>query len=208
MKLTTDIVIADFEDSFTMNIAHTIWSIAPELSIDVIDHTALPDVQLQSEQLIILGPGPHAPKHLPHAVQWLKDHSSKHDVFGLCLGMQLMCAADTSLAAAKTPIARMHTPRHGQSLELLVREHEIFSDMTRPIHMIGYNSLATTSWSDDWDIIAEDMEGHIMAVAHRNRRHIGTQFHPESAGSLERLVFFKNLLSFYGIPLTSSTEIL
>ncbi len=215
-RCTPTIWIIDFDDSFTMNIAHAIHQASASILVRVVHHLKIHTYDYKRKDLIILGPGPYQPKQYPHALNWLHSQPSERQIFGLCLGLQMLAvfsaATATQLMESSNHvevIRKAKNPRHGIPVELVVKKHKIFSDLERPIHMIAYNSLVTVSWGADWDIIAKSQsDDEIMAVTHKTRPICGVQFHPESAGSLQRGLFFENLLRFYGFHPTQHEEAL
>lgn len=169
------IIIIDFEDSFTYNIASVLFPY--ENSVKVIPHSLFfsgVDKQYLNSQLrhaLILGPGPgHPEEHQKYFSQIEKFRNDENFyVMGICLGHQMLGLMDKKI------VAKALEQIHGQTIFVE------FDGVERPVQR--YNSLAVYEDGNEVNI-------------RRFERGISYQFHPESVGTDSNPLFFKELLEF------------
>lgn len=175
LSMLDKIIIIDFEDSFTYNIASVLFPF--EKSIAVIAHHEFFNIHLQKylnskeNHAVILGPGPgHPQEHQKYFVEIEKIRKLKNFyVMGICLGHQILGLIDN-----KT-VAKAQEQIHGQTIFIE------FDGQPRGVQR--YNSLAVYNDSAEVNIRRFD-------------RGISYQFHPESIGTDSNLLFFRELLDF------------
>ena len=169
------ILIIDFEDSFTYNIASTLFPF--EQSVRVVEHrdffnSLISDyISSTGRHGIILGPGPGHPNEYRtyfKAISRLRKSSNLY-VMGICLGHQIMGLIDGKI------IKSAREQIHGQAVELKIN--------ARTVQVQRYNSLA---------VYENDIEIDYRAFP----RGVSYQFHPESVGTKANELFFKDLLTF------------
>ena len=172
------IIIIDFDDSFTYNIASVLYPY--EKGLTVISHQEFFKNKLQNylnskdKHAIILGPGPgHPNDHQQYFLEIQKFRKlTNFYIMGICLGHQILGILDKkSVMPAKIQI-------HGQT------EYIEFSGRVRPVQR--YNSLAI--YEDGKEINIRNFE-----------RGISYQFHPESIGTDSNSLYFRELLQFIQI---------
>lgn len=171
--MSDKIIIVDFEDSFTYNIANILFPF--EKKILVVRHAEFfthPDFYLNNQrQAVILGPGPGQPQVYERYFELIKILIKNENIYvmGICLGHQIMAMIHGY--EVKKSINQLH----GQSVEIF------FNGVSTRVQR--YNSLAV--FDDDFEInICEYKNG------------ISYQFHPESIGTLQNDIFFQELLTF------------
>lgn len=169
------IIIVDFDDSFTYNIASVIYP--EEKSCVVIKH----DVFFRdyfplfsnrtTRHAVILGPGPGHPEeygaYFPAISQLLQNESVY--VLGICLGHQILGMIKNLL------IKEVHNKIHGESVKIQF--------LGKSYSVQRYNSLGV-------------FEGGKEQMSLQFPRGISYQFHPESVGTDDNLSFFQDLLRF------------
>jgi anthranilate/para-aminobenzoate synthase component II len=168
------IIIVDFEDSFTYNIANILYSY--EEKCEVISHqhfftkqlTSLPEVE---KIAVILGPGPGHPDQYIRYHDDIKKLINKSNVYlmGICLGHQLMARVEGKI------VSHSLVQMHGQTIEIEFKG--IRSIVQR------YNSLSV-------------YENGVELNIGYYQNGISYQFHPESIGTLQNDIFFEDLLTF------------
>jgi anthranilate/para-aminobenzoate synthase component II len=169
------IIIIDFEDSFTYNIANILFRY--EKKIIVVSHklffSKLSKELLSSDRrhAVILGPGPGHPDQYKDYYQDIKNILLAANIYtmGICLGHQIL---GTILGHQ---VKHLSDPVHGQAIEC---EFD-----GRKILVQKYNSLGVFVNKELKDII-------------RYPNGVSYQFHPESIGTSENELFFKELLTF------------
>lgn len=174
--MSDKILIIDFEDSFTYNIANILF--AYEKNLRVVSHTqffnSINDFILKNEKIaIILGPGPGHPDHFEKYFEDIKNIMLMENVYvmGICLGHQMMGRAHGY------EVKKSAKQLHGQSIEIF------FNGISTRVQR--YNSLAVFQDGDEINI-----------CEYKNA--ISYQFHPESIGTEQNDIFFADLLSFIG----------
>lgn len=178
--MLSKIIVVDFEDSFTYNIASVIFESFE--NVEVISHknffkSVLPQILMNPDHEgvkrwgIVLGPGPGHPEAYREYFSLLEKllMNPRIYVMGICLGHQI-------LALLKGyEIKEALTKLHGHTEEISYQEKTYLVQR--------YNSLAVYQNSKEINI----REGE---------RFSSFQFHPESVGTEKPMVFFKSILDF------------
>lgn len=169
------IIIIDFEDSFTYNIASVLYPF--EKSVVVISHDEFFKCHLEKflnskeAHALILGPGPGHPNEYQRYYLEIEKFRSLENfyVMGICLGHQILGLID------KKRVSKAQNQLHGQTKIIE------FNNKKRAVQ--HYNSLA----------LYED--GRELNVRNFDRG-VSYQFHPESVGTESGLIYFRELLDF------------
>lgn len=172
--MSDKIIIVDFEDSFTYNIANVLFPF--EKNCSVVSHLEFFQsiesfFSTDSKKAVILGPGPGHPDQYERYFSNILKLMNNDSIYlmGICLGHQLMARVqgrEVSSAASQM---------HGQAVEILFQNKRYLVQR--------YNSLA---------VKIDGAEVNICEY----KNGISYQFHPESIGTHQNVVFFKSLLSF------------
>ena len=169
------IIIIDFEDSFTFNIASVLFPY--EKSISVISHQDFFKTHLNNylnskkRHALILGPGPgHPNEYKKYFIEIEKLRKLKNFyIMGICLGHQILGLIDNKI------ISKSKKQIHGQTIFIEV------NGLQQAVQR--YNSLS---------VYVDDTEVNIS----RFERGISYQFHPESIGTDSNSLYFIELLNF------------
>lgn len=174
------IYIVDFEDSFTFNIATELYNY--EKDIVVVSHqdffsekNFIPLInETKIPVAVILGPGPGSPyeymNYSSHILE-LRNHPLIF-LMGICLGHQIIALIDgLSIRSSGKPI-------HGGQVKINFENKNILVQR--------YNSLA----------VFESNTAQKEIQIRQWERGISYQFHPESIGTENRHLFFKDLIDF------------
>ena len=109
-----------------------------------------------------------------------------YPTFGVCLGHQALCAANGAAVGHAEAVV------HGKPSTIAHDGTGIFDGLADEIEVGRYHSLAVeraalpddleeTAWTDADTAGGDDGEPPVvMGVRHRERPHVGVQFHPES----------------------------
>ena len=128
--------------------------------------------------LIMLSPGPGIPDEAGILKDAIKMYAGKKPIFGVCLGLQ----AITEVFGGT--IINMDEVFHGVATEMKVTQTEatIFRGITTEFPAARYHSWIATKedFPAELEVTAEDDEGGIMAIRHREFPISAVQFHPES----------------------------
>lgn len=185
------VVLVDFEDSFTFNIASEVVAIGFE--VEVVHYT---DIQKKLESspidfITLFGPGPGHPDDYQQLYSLIRSYyiETKNLFMGICLGHQLFWRAKG--LGISTSLNQMH----GECESLKLPKWNIFEEKywERRFEVQRYNSLIVNHTPDvKRDYIYLSDSGEFLMSSFENI--ITYQFHPESVGTSFPGVFFGALL--------------
>ncbi|HLT21848.1 MAG TPA: aminodeoxychorismate/anthranilate synthase component II [Bacteriovoracaceae bacterium] len=181
-----NIVIVDFDDSFTYNILGELKQLG--LSSNVIHWT---DLSESSDfDLLILGPGPGHPHDYAAIFPLIKKLMAEDKkILGICLGHQILWNLQDAL------VTRSKYPVHGEKLELMLDSYwSTFFGLPR-LMVQRYNSLAVLEHSIITEAKLLSFDNEVMASVQGHL--VGLQFHPESLGTKKRKSIFSALLGHF-----------
>lgn len=181
--MKSDILIIDFDDSFTYNIAEVVSEFSSSVEVRHFQNFSVANLRTTSKQAIILGPGPGHPseyfEQLKNLIETIKSQENIY-LMGVCLGHQLL-----SLSLG-LKIERAQRPIHGESFEV-----ECFDGKKRLVQF--YNSLCVKGEFERSKILMnQSAEIHSL----QDERMLSYQFHPESVGTSYPSYFFGSLRDF------------
>lgn len=171
------ILLIDNYDSFTYNLYQQIGSIYPDIKVIRNDKITTDEIEKMAPEAIIISPGPGYPSEAGISVETIKRFSGRIPILGVCLGHQSIAEAFGG------KIVRANAPMHGKSSDISIDvTSPLFTGMPEKIKAARYHSLIAekSSLPECLKVIAEDSEGQIMAVCHKEHPTYGVQFHPES----------------------------
>ncbi|MCB9093733.1 MAG: aminodeoxychorismate/anthranilate synthase component II [Halobacteriovoraceae bacterium] len=190
------ILIIDFDDSFTYNIASEIKKLDEELEVQVLQYQKFLN-KPQSFDHLVLGPGPGHPDDYRDFDPWIERivSNSEFPVCGICLGHQLIW---NYLGAC---VGASKQPRHGETIEIKIDSEwkKILAwNQKDELKVQLYNSLVVDWNSFDWGFKPEvrtlfSSQGELMATDWKHIR--SYQFHPESIGTSFPSLFLSCILS-------------
>ena len=187
------VLVIDHHDSYTYNLVHLIAAVSGRLP-DVVQHDA-PDAGTRWQQgysHLVLSPGPgtvHDPDDF--VVGRAIVATSTVPVLGVCLGMQGI------VVGCGGRVEVVH-PAHGEVAQVSHHGDGLFDGLPQGFDAVRYHSLAAVAVPDALRVTArcDGADGSVvMAVAHRTRRLVGVQFHPESILSIGGRQLISNFLS-------------
>lgn len=164
-------LLIDFYDSFTYNLAHYLESLEVELSVlryDAIDSTALFHFDA-----FVLSPGPGLPQEKEGLVAFLEQYVGQKPILGVCLGMQ---AIAEYLGAT---LENQQVVKHGVSESIqIIHQNGLFSNLPNEIEVGLYHSWKVNC-PVNW-VSAKSKSGVNMAIEIPEKKLYAVQFHPES----------------------------
>lgn len=185
-----DVVLVDFEDSFTFNIVSELYKL--NILCDVIHWKKFSkSEEYKNYKCIILGPGPSHPKDYKEIYQLAQNifFDDKFYLMGICLGHQIIWE---SLGAT---IFQKEKPIHGQSLDVCFERPlygvDKFSLQFYNSLFVGRNNLPKSIYSQ---MHTEFLDEQLIFSEGKN--FLSCQFHPESVGTSCQSLFFTSLSSF------------
>jgi anthranilate synthase component 2 len=140
----------------------------------------------------VLSPGPGKPKDAGICEEIVLKLGDKIPILGVCLGHQAICEAyGGTVSYAKKIMHGKQSEMRFDGKSVIFRnvgesENEkidVIEIENNTMLVARYHSLAaikTTLDGTDLEVIAETLDGEVMAVAHKIYSVYGLQFHPES----------------------------
>ncbi|MFB6308461.1 MAG: aminodeoxychorismate/anthranilate synthase component II [Haloarculaceae archaeon] len=177
------ILVVDNYDSFAYNLVQYVGEVVLSMGgeeSDVIvrrnDAVTVDDIATLDPDGIVVSPGPGTPEEAGVSLPLFAELS--YPTLGVCLGHQALCAASGA------PVGHAEAVVHGKSSPMTHDGAGVFAGLPEPLTVGRYHSLAVDR-ADLPDVLEEtahtdDEAGVVMGVRHREKPHVGVQFHPES----------------------------
>jgi anthranilate synthase/aminodeoxychorismate synthase-like glutamine amidotransferase len=182
----------DNYDSFTYNLVQYLGVLGCEVEVHRNDKISLDEIETMKPERIVISPGPGTPQSAGITISMIeKFHAKEVPILGVCLGHQAIGAAFGGRV--------LHASRimHGKTSEISHDGKGVFCDLPNPITATRYHSLAVErkSLPSCLEVSAEDEDGEIMGLRHREYPVEGIQFHPESILTKEGMNILRNFLN-------------
>jgi len=189
------ILLIDNYDSFSYNLVQLAGMINSNIRVIRNDEKTVEEVEKMCPSHIIISPGPGYPKNAGVCEEVIDKMKGKAPILGICLGHQAICEVFGASIVLANRIM------HGKQSSIhIANGSRIFKGLPPVIQAARYHSLIAqrSSLPDELLVIAEDEEGEVMGVKHRNYEIYGLQFHPESILTPQGAVIMKNFLGIGG----------
>lgn len=189
------ILLIDNYDSFSYNLFQLVGVISNDIKVIRNDELTLSEIEDLNPSHIILSPGPGRPKDAGICKEVISYFCSKVPILGVCLGHQAICEVfGGTITYAKVLMHGRVSPVH------IANGSAIFKGLPPIIDGARYHSLAVSreTLPDELLVIAEDSNGEVMGVKHRDYDLYGVQFHPESILTPKGKRILENFLSIGG----------
>ncbi len=189
------ILIIDNYDSFTYNIVHLVGRYKKNIKVVRNDKISVDEIKELKPSHIILSPGPGYPRDAGICKEVINYFIDKLPILGVCLGHQAICEAYGA------EIIQADKLMHGKQSEIhIANGNKVFYGLPPIIKAGRYHSLIADreTISDELLIIAEDEDGNIMGVKHRDHEAYGLQFHPESILTPQGALIISNFVKIGG----------
>ena len=175
------ILIFDNYDSFTYNLVHVVEKIIHG-KVDVYRNDKISLEKVNEYDKIILSPGPGIPVESGLLLPLIKEYAPFKSILGVCLGQQAIGEAFGG------SLINLSTVYHGVATKIKVNpartksENDVFNSLGSELEVGRYHSwiVSKDNFPKELEITAEDENGLIMALRHKNYDLQGVQFHPES----------------------------
>lgn len=121
-----------------------------------------------------------------------KELAGQFPILGICLGHQAIC--EVYGATISHAIKLMH----GKKSDIIVdTDKKIFNGLPKVVEGARYHSLIAKrdTVPDTLEVIAEDRDGEVMGVKHKDFELYGLQFHPESILTSHGMEMIKNFIT-------------
>jgi anthranilate synthase component 2 len=190
------ILLIDNYDSFSYNLYQMVGTINPDIKVIKNDELTIAEIDKLSPTHIIISPGPGRPKDAGICEEVIEYFKDKTPILGVCLGHQAICEVfGGTITYAKTLM-------HGKkSIVHIANGSPIFRGLSPILDVARYHSLCATreTLPDEILVIAEDDDGEVMGVKHKNYNVFGVQFHPESILTTDGEKIIENFLKLGGV---------
>ena len=171
------IVLIDFHDSFTYNLA-AMFGKYKDVNLTICYPSELNNKIISEFDKIIFSPGPGLPSEYPIFHQIIEEFKASKHFLGVCLGHQAICEH----FGAK--LKNYNIPDHGVNRKLVIKKRNslLFKGIPDRSEVGVYHSwfVDKENFPPDIDILAENECGIIMATEHKLYNIQTVQFHPES----------------------------
>ena len=189
------VVFIDNYDSFTFNLVDEFakrgCSVEVWRNTVTAEHALARAEAASGPSLIVLSPGPGAPRDAGCCIELIRLAAGRVPVFGVCLGHQALIEAYGGLVESAGVIL------HGRSSPVLHGGISVFAGLRSPLTVGRYHSLASRSVPSDLEPLGTTGT-IVMAVRHRHHRLLGIQFHPESILTPEGGTIIANVIEWAG----------
>ena len=184
------IYIIDHKDSFTHNIVHQFSNFDANIECENFDNINI--TKLQRADVIVLSPGPGAPKDYPKTLKIYKQYKKKKKIIGICLGFQQILYSENG------KIIKQNKIYHGfQSVVKVTSKKSLFVK-NRTFNVGRYHSLKLKEPFSikNFDITMRcKISNTAMAIENKIDKIYGFQFHPESFLTENGNILIKKILS-------------
>ncbi|MCX8111629.1 MAG: aminodeoxychorismate/anthranilate synthase component II [Bacteroidia bacterium] len=185
------VLLIDNHDSFTYNIVGLLRLTNAEVTVRPADDIAPAEIYHYPWSGILIGPGPGHPAYLADVLPPLMRPAPVAPLLGICLGHQYI------IHVFGGKVEPMRRPLFGVQRMIYHTGEALFSGLPNPLLVGLYHALHASHVPEPLRVIAQDEEGHCMAVMHTEYPIYGLQFHPDSiltpAGRLLIEAWVRNL---------------
>lgn len=170
------IFILDNFDSFTFNLYQYFGEIGEDVVVWRRDQCTIEEIEKLNPELIVISPGPCAPKDTQFTLGVIDYFKGKVPILGVCLGHQ----AIGEIFGGE--VIRAKSPVHGKVSSIRHDGMGVFENLPNPLTVTRYHSLALRkdNLPEELIITSETEDGEIMGIRHRELPIEGVQFHPEA----------------------------
>ncbi len=170
------LLVIDNYDSFAYNLVQYVGELAATVEVRRNDAIDVSGIRALDPDGIVVSPGPGTPQQAGVSIPLFRE--LEIPTLGVCLGHQALSAANGGHVGHAPDVV------HGKPSTVSHDGGGLFDGLPEHLEVGRYHSLAVER-GDLPDVLEEtartdDERAVVMAVRHRERPHIGVQFHPES----------------------------
>jgi len=191
------VLMIDNYDSFTYNLVQLAGAFTRDILVVRNDEMTVEQIERMRPSHIVISPGPGYPENAGISEEVISRMKGRVPILGICLGHQAICEV---FGATIGPARKL---MHGKQSNIhIANGNRIFRGLPPVIQAARYHSLTVKKGTlpDELLVIAEDDEGEIMGVKHRDYEIYGLQFHPESILTPHGALIMDNFLRIGGEP--------
>ena len=186
----------DNYDSFTYNLVQYLGELGADVAVVRNDQADPAELVEQGYDRCVVSPGPCTPNEAGITLEVVRRMPEAGiPTLGVCLGHQ-------ALAQAFGGTVRLNPPVHGKSAVIEHDGETIFAGLASPLTVARYHSLVVDPALPDClqqsasaRASAEEPDGVLMALRHRELPAEGVQFHPESVLTEQGMALLDNFLA-------------
>jgi anthranilate synthase component II len=195
------IVVIDNYDSFTYNLVQYLGELGCEVQVFRNDAVTVEELRTLRPSHIVISPGPGDPSDAGISKDIILELGPAIPTLGVCLGHQ--CIGE----AFGGHVERAHRLMHGKTSPVYHQGGALFVGVPNPFEATRYHSLIVTEpLPPELQILAETLEGEVMALRHRTYPIYGVQFHPESILTKDGKQLLSNFLTMSRSILAQAIE--
>lgn len=169
------VLLIDNYDSFTYMLRDYVLQCGEDCIVVRNDEKTIAEIGELAFDSIIISPGPKAPLDAGITLDVIRVFQNVKPILGICLGHQ---AIGEVYGAALVSAVK---PMHGKTSTITHEKHALFKNIPEQIDVMRYHSLILEQVeTTKLKVIAETLNGEVMAIADPERKVAGLQFHPES----------------------------
>ena len=186
------ILLIDNYDSFSYNLFQFVGTINPDIKVIRNDEMTVSEIEKLAPSHILISPGPGKPSDAGICEDVIKYFKGKIPILGVCLGHQAICEVYGATIAHAIKLM------HGKKSDIIVdTDKKIFNGLPKVVDGARYHSLIAKrdTVPDTLEVIAEDRDGEVMGVKHKDFELYGLQFHPESILTSHGMEMIKNFIT-------------
>lgn len=182
------ILVIDNYDSFTYNLVHYLEDLDCVVSVKRNDQLTIEEVVNYDK--IVLSPGPGIPDEAGLLKPIIAAYAKSKPILGVCLGHQ---AIGEVFGGKITNLDKVY---HGVATPVqVVQDDPLFDGLGKSFDVGRYHSwVVSKPIPKEMVLLAEEENGQVMAMKHREYDIYGVQFHPESILSPEGKQLLNNWL--------------
>ena len=183
------IYIIDHLDSFTHNVVHQFESFD---NVVCDNYNNINENKLNKAKVIVMSPGPGAPKNYPISSSIYKKFKGKKKIIGICLGFQQI------LYCEKGKIIEQKKIYHGYQSQIKVTSDNSLFKKNHNFNVGRYHSLKLKEpfAAKNFEITMRcAISNTAMAIENNKEKVYGFQFHPESFLTENGNLLIKKILS-------------
>ena len=174
--MSARILLLDNYDSFTFNLAQSLWTLGAEVEVVRNDQITVAEVEAWGPSHVVISPGPGRPENAGISVALIEAAIGRWPLLGVCLGHQALAHA---LGGTVTYAPTM---MHGMASMITHAGDREYAGLPQPMEIARYHSLIVLEQDlpAELEVSARTSDGEVMGIRHRNLPVFGVQYHPES----------------------------
>ena len=186
------LLVIDNYDSFTYNLVQYLGELGAEMKIFRNDEITLNEIENNVKpSKILISPGPGTPDRAGISIDVIKKFSSSMPILGVCLGHQAIGQVFGGNVIRANPI-------HGKASKVTHTGKGVFKNLENNFEVGRYHSLVVEKETlpNSLEVTAQNEDGLIMGLRHKELKVEGVQFHPESILTQNGKKLLQNFLNF------------